>query len=89
MTKSQPASTSDLMWGAQAISNYIGRHVRSVYYLIDKGVLPVRKLGPRTIVARASEIDRALLTGNTNSRRSRNQRPPLDKKPTRSARASK
>jgi hypothetical protein len=74
MTKSHPPLPRDLMWGAQAISNYIGRRVRTVYYLINKGVLPVTKLGPRTIVARASEIDRALLNGKTNSRRSRRRR---------------
>lgn len=49
----------DLMWGAEEIANYIQRPIRTVYYLIDRGVLPVKKLGPRTLVARRSEIDRA------------------------------
>lgn len=59
MTKTQPVLPTDLLWGARAIANYISRPVRTVYYLIDKGVLPVTKLGPKTIVARTSEIDRA------------------------------
>ena len=59
MTKPPPVLPGDLIWGAQAIADYISRPVRTVYYLIDKGALPVTKLGPRTIVARTSEIDRA------------------------------
>jgi hypothetical protein len=59
MTKPEPVLPDDLMWGAQAIADYINRPVRTVYYLIGKGILPATKLGPRTIVARASELDRA------------------------------
>jgi hypothetical protein len=65
MITPEPVLSGDLIWGAQAIADYIKRPVRSVYYLIDRGILPVTKLGPRTIVARASEIDRALSNEST------------------------
>jgi len=51
---------NDLIWGAQSIARYINRPLRTTYYLIEKGLIPAKKLGPRTIVARASELDHAL-----------------------------
>jgi hypothetical protein len=54
---------NDLIWGARAIARYINRPVRTTYYLIEKGLIPAKKLGPKTIFARASELDRAL-SGN-------------------------
>jgi len=62
MTTTEPG---DLLWGAQAIADYIQRPVRSAYYLIGRGVLPITKMGPRTIVARKSDIDRAFSSDNS------------------------
>jgi hypothetical protein len=56
MTK--PALPDDLLWGVQAIADHIKRTVRQTYYLIENELIPVKKLGARTIVARASELDR-------------------------------
>jgi hypothetical protein len=50
----------DAIWGVADIAAYIGRERRSVYYLIRKGVIPVKRLGARTIMARRSDLDRAL-----------------------------
>ncbi len=50
----------DLLWGVGEISEYIKRNERQTYYLIAQGAIPTKKLGPKTIVARKSEIDRAL-----------------------------
>jgi hypothetical protein len=51
----------DLLWGIKEISRYVGRTPRQVGYMIDKGVLPAKRLGPRTLVARKSEVDDAML----------------------------
>jgi hypothetical protein len=52
--------SNDVLWGVSAIADYVRRGKQQTYYLIKIGALPVRKLGPRTICARKSELDRAL-----------------------------
>jgi len=59
MTEPKPIVAGDLIWGVPAIARYINRTDRTTYYLIAKGFIPIKKLGPRTIVARTSELDRA------------------------------
>jgi len=53
----------DLLWGVPAIAAYIGQETRAVHYLIAKGVLPVRRLGHRTLVASKQELRAALAGG--------------------------
>jgi len=36
---------NDLLWGADAIAQYIGRNKRQTYYLLEKGQVPARKVG--------------------------------------------
>ena len=50
----------DVLWGTEAIAAYIKRSRSATYYLIAKGAIPAKKLGARTIMARKSELDRAL-----------------------------
>ncbi len=50
---------NDLIWGAQAIADYLGCPRWQVYYLARNGNIPVQKLGKKTMVARRSELDRA------------------------------
>jgi hypothetical protein len=50
--------SDDVLWGADEIARYVKRSKRQVYYLIDKGVLKVRKHSHRIISARKSELDR-------------------------------
>jgi hypothetical protein len=51
---------ADILWGAEAIAQYVGLDLRRTYYLLAKGALPSKKLGARTIVARKSELRAAL-----------------------------
>lgn len=51
---------ADVLWGADEIGAYIKRNRTAVYYLVRKGLIPAKKLGPKTLVARKSEIDKAL-----------------------------
>jgi hypothetical protein len=51
--------TLDLLEGAGAISDYTGIPVTRVFYLCDRGLLPVFKIGTRWC-ARKSELDRTL-----------------------------
>jgi hypothetical protein len=61
MTKQSPNNLpNDILWGCAAIARYIRRSERQTYYLAATGAIPTRKLGPRTLVARKSELDRAL-----------------------------
>jgi hypothetical protein len=50
----------DLIWGVSAIAAHIKRTERQTYYLISKKKIPAKHLGPKTIVARKSQLDRAL-----------------------------
>jgi excisionase family DNA binding protein len=50
----------DLRDGVGTIADYTGLQKRKVYYLIEKGVLPIRRLGHRTIIGRKSQINAAL-----------------------------
>ena len=43
---------SDLVWGAAEIGRVIGRPARITFYLLEKGILPGRKLGGRWVVSR-------------------------------------
>lgn len=54
----------DILWGVSAISAYIKRKNSQTYYLIRSGKIPAKKLGPKTICARRSELDRALANLN-------------------------
>jgi hypothetical protein len=36
---------SDLLWGARAIAGEIGRSPGKVYYMLEKGLLPAKKMG--------------------------------------------
>jgi hypothetical protein len=51
---------NDVLWGVPAIARYLKREKHQVRYLIRRGALRVKKLGPRTIMARKSELDRDL-----------------------------
>jgi hypothetical protein len=50
---------SDLVWGVNGdngIAAELGISTRHAYYLVAKGIIPARKLGPRTIVASRSAL---------------------------------
>ena len=44
---------SDLLWGAQAIADYIGKSYRQTVYLLSTKKLPAQKLGSTWIGNRA------------------------------------
>jgi hypothetical protein len=50
----------DLLWGAQAIADFLGVSVDRVYYLIRTKRLPISKLGHKTIVASRRKLARAI-----------------------------
>jgi hypothetical protein len=51
---------NDVLWGCASIAHYIGRTRSQTFYLIKKRRIPVKQIGPKTILARKSELDRAL-----------------------------
>jgi hypothetical protein len=54
----------DLIWGVKGkdgIAAFLGIPERKAYYLVSRGKIPVRKLGPKTILASRSELQ-AILT---------------------------
>jgi hypothetical protein len=48
----------DLLWGAQAIADFLGINVNRVYYLIRIQKLPAAKLGHKKILASKRELAR-------------------------------
>jgi hypothetical protein len=55
-----PPPSEDLLWGAQAIADFLGISIDRVYYLIRTKRLPIAKLGRKTIVASRKKLQRAL-----------------------------
>jgi hypothetical protein len=56
----QPVPSDDLLWGAQAIADYLGVTTDRVYYIIRTKRLPIKKLGHRTVVASRKKLQRAI-----------------------------
>ena len=56
----QAAPGDDLLWGAQAIADYLGVSIDRVYYLIKTKHLPIAKLGRKTVVASRKKLQRAI-----------------------------
>jgi excisionase family DNA binding protein len=48
----------DLLWGAQAIADYLGVSTARVYYLIRTKRLPSAKLGHKTVIASKRQLVR-------------------------------
>ena len=61
MTTPVPLS-EDLLTGAKAIAEYLGWPARKIFYA--QKYLPIRTVG-RTLIARKSELDRALSGSKT------------------------
>jgi excisionase family DNA binding protein len=56
----QNAPGDDLLWGAQAIADFLGVSLDKVYYLIRTKRLPIAKLGRKTVVASRKKLQRAI-----------------------------
>jgi hypothetical protein len=53
--------SAELLWGAVAIANFVGRNPRQTYWMLEKGTLPAKKIG-KLWVGRRSTL-RALFMG--------------------------
>lgn len=42
----------DIVWGVKAISKLIGRTERQAFYMLEKGLIPGKKIGSRWAVSR-------------------------------------
>lgn len=54
-----PNATSDLLYGAHAIANFLGIKLRSAQHLIETKRIPYFKIG-KTVAARRSKLIAAL-----------------------------
>jgi hypothetical protein len=52
----------DAVWGVAAIAREIGRSTPQTYYLISRGVIPVARLGHRTIIASRRQLRKLIAT---------------------------
>jgi hypothetical protein len=57
-----PQPSDDLLWGGQAVADYLGIPLTRVYYLIRTGQLPISKLGRKTVFASKKKLQRAIDT---------------------------
>jgi hypothetical protein len=48
---------SDIVWGAEAIGQVIGRKPRQAFHLLESGCLPAKKLGGRWCASRRKLIE--------------------------------
>lgn len=46
--------STELIWGASAIARAIGRTDRQTFYMLDKGVLPAKRVGNRWVAERGA-----------------------------------
>jgi hypothetical protein len=53
---------ADVLWGCARIAKVIGRSERSVFHLLENGLLPAKKVGGRWVASRRKLLD--ALTGN-------------------------
>jgi hypothetical protein len=56
------APSADLLWGGQAIADFLGIDIDSVYYRVRTRQLPIAKLGRKTLVASRRKLQRAIDT---------------------------
>lgn len=54
MQTSDTELKDDLLWGAEAIAQEIGRAVRITYHLLERGELPARKVCGRWVTTRTN-----------------------------------
>ena len=47
------ASDSDVVWGAANIGRVINANPRRTFYLLEKGLIPARKIGDTWVTTRA------------------------------------
>jgi hypothetical protein len=48
---------NDLIWGAQAIAEAIGRTERITFHLLEKGEIPAKKVGGRWVASRTKLLE--------------------------------
>lgn len=53
-TEDTAAEGLDLIWGAKAIGECIGRSERQTFYLLESGQLPARRVGNKWVASRAA-----------------------------------
>jgi hypothetical protein len=54
-SENQQGDQLDLLWGAQAIADFLGTTERKVWYQADRGLLPVKRQG-RLLTASKSAL---------------------------------
>lgn len=55
-----PEVSDDLLWGTQAIADFIGKSLTETQYLIRINALPIGRLGPKTLFASKKQLRRHL-----------------------------
>ena len=63
MTNFPNETDSDTLWGvagSNGIALFLKKPPRTVYYMINRGMLPVRRLGRKTITASKSQLQQHL-----------------------------
>ncbi len=47
-------TSPELIWGASAIARVIGRTDRQTFHMLDKGILPAKRVGNRWVAERGA-----------------------------------
>jgi hypothetical protein len=43
---------SDVLWGAEAIADAIGQSTRQTFYMLERGMIPAKKIGKKWCASR-------------------------------------
>ena len=54
--QTKPDPDPDLIWGGSAIAKAIGRTDRQTFNMLEKGLLPAKKVGERWVASRAKLV---------------------------------
>jgi hypothetical protein len=60
VTKQNASVAEDILWGTQAIADFLGRSLHETQYLIRKRALPIGRLGPKLLFSSKQQLQRRL-----------------------------
>ena len=65
LVETRDENSDDVIWGAAAIGDAVGKNERQAYYLLEKGHLPARKVGAQWAASRKKLL--SYITGDDES----------------------
>lgn len=55
--REQKLDPADALWGCRAIAEFIGKSERATYHMLERGLLPARRLGGQWVARRSRLLE--------------------------------